>query len=368
MLTGLLAVACGQSTNDKDEAVDSEKSEDSTELEDSEKAGDSEKAEDSGEQRDSEVARDSAKVEDSEVGGDSAEERDSEYGVDTESIGDTVDGTDTHDTLETAGWQLVWRDEFEGNQIDSSKWAYEVNCWGGGNNEQQCYVDDAKNAYVEDGILHIKAIADNPTGETNPPDNTAMTTLPYSSARLRTKDKGDWKYGRIEARLQLPFGQGIWPAFWMLPTDWEYGGWAASGEIDIMEAVNLSPANNVVYGTLHYGGEWPDNVHSGESVAPDVNVASSFNIYAVEWEAGEIRWYLNDVHYATQTEWTTASGAAFPAPFDQRFHILLNLAVGGNWPGAPNDSTSFPQEMLVDYVRVYQCGADTQTGHGCGAN
>ncbi|MBN2339992.1 MAG: glycoside hydrolase family 16 protein [Deltaproteobacteria bacterium] len=263
------------------------------------------------------------------------------------------------------GWALIWHDEFDSAEIDLSKWEHEENCWGGGNNELQCYVADAKNSFIENGILHIKAIADNPSGEVNPPNDTNITTMPYSSARLRTKNLGDWKYGRIEARLQLPDGQGLWPAFWMLPTDSAYGGWAASGEIDIVEAVNLSPGDNIVYGTLHYGGQWPANVHSGDSVSPSTYVSDNFHTYAVEWEEGEMRWYVNDTLYATQTDWYTSGGASFPAPFDQPFHILLNVAVGGNWPGPPNDATVFPKEMRIDYVRVYQCAKDLETGHGC---
>ncbi|HSC86083.1 MAG TPA: glycoside hydrolase family 16 protein [Polyangiaceae bacterium] len=264
------------------------------------------------------------------------------------------------------GFALVWSDEFDGPSIDSSKWQHEVNCWGGGNNEQQCYVTAAKNSYIESGMLHVKAIADSPTGAIGGPGNDAtQVTRPYSSARLRTAGKADFKYGRFEARIKLPQGQGMWPAFWMLPTAYAYGGWARSGEIDIMEAVNTSPSNNLVYGTLHYGAEWPANVHTGDSYDPSNYVAENFHVYAAEWEQGEIRWFVDDVHFETQDDWYS-TGNAFPAPFDQDFHILLNLAVGGAWPGPPNDSTTFPQEMVVDYVRVYQCEAAPDTGIGCG--
>ena len=186
-----------------------------------------------------------------------------------------------------------------------------------------------------------------------------------SSARLLSRGKGDFKYGRVEAKLKLPYGQGLWPAFWMLPTDEAYGGWAASGEIDILEAINLGPGNNKVYGTLHYGGQWPANVHTGAETTPPANVWEADHVYAVEWEEGEVRWFVDDKHYETQTEWNSTA-AAFPAPFDQKFFILLNVAVGGQWPGPPNDSSTFPQEMLVDYVRVYECASDPATGHGCG--
>ncbi len=266
------------------------------------------------------------------------------------------------------GWRLVWSDEFDGNTIDSTKWQHEINCWGGGNNEQQCYVDDAKNSFVRDGALHLVALADNPSGAIGGPDNNqSVVTRPYSSARLNSRNRGDFRYGRIEARLTLPHGQGLWPAFWMLPTDSVYGGWAASGEIDIMEAVNLGDGENRVYGTLHYGGQWPNNVHTGDDFTANDNVWQNAHLYAVEWQEGEVRWFVDDVHYQTQTEWHT-NAAAFPAPFNQAFHILLNVAVGGQWPGPPNSETTFPQEMIVDYVRVYECAANPSTGVGCGTS
>ena len=269
-------------------------------------------------------------------------------------------------SVDSDGWRLVWSDEFDGTAIDGSKWQHEVNCWGGGNNEQQCYVSDAKNSFVQGGALHLVALADSPMGAIGGPDNNAsVVTRPYSSARLNTRNRGDFKYGRIEARITLPYGQGLWPAFWMLPTDNVYGGWAASGEIDIMEAVNLGPNENRIYGTLHYGGSWPNNVHTGMETTPSSSPWQNAHVYAVQWQEGEIRWYVDGELYETQTAWNT-SAAAFPAPFDQRFHILLNVAVGGAWPGSANNTTTFPQEMVVDYVRVYECTANPNTGIGCG--
>ena len=150
------------------------------------------------------------------------------------------------------------------------------------------------------------------------------------------------------------------------------GSWAAGGEIDIMEAVNLktidAAVTRAVHGTLHYGGEWPANVLSGASFAfGDVHPSDSFHVYALEWEEGEIRWYVDDVHYATQTSdgWYTQAGGPAAAPFDQPFHLVLNVAVGGNWPGPPDDATTFPQVMEVDYVRVYECSASPADGRGC---
>lgn len=242
------------------------------------------------------------------------------------------------------GYKLVWNDEFDGNAINKNKWEHEVNANGGGNNELQYYTDRSQNSYVSDGKLFIIAIKENYTGTEG--------SREYTSARMRTLNKGDWKYGRFEIKAKLPFGQGLWPAIWMLPTDWVYGGWAASGEIDIMELLGQEP--NRVYGTLHYGGTWPKNTHSGDShKLATGSFANSYHVFRLDWEEEEFRWYVDDALYLTQKNWYT-EGQSFPAPFDQRFHMLLNVAVGGNWPGNPNLSTTFPQVMEVDYVRVYQ--------------
>ncbi len=285
------------------------------------------------------------------------------------------------------GWVLVWSDEFDGDGIDPTRWAHERNCWGGGNAEQQCYTDAEHNSFVQDGLLHIVALHESTSGpavnDDDPaydPEDTSVT-LPYSSARLRTRDLGDWRFGRVEVRARLPFGQGTWPAIWMLPTARVYGGWAASGEIDVMEAVNLGVGGeNRVHGTLHYGSHWPNNVYSGaEYILPGgANPADDFHDYAVEWERGEIRWYVDGHHFATQTQdgWYTlyedngellvGEGAA---PFDESFHLILNLAVGGAWAANVNeggiDASVFPQELLIDHVRVYECSVDPATGDGC---
>ena len=242
------------------------------------------------------------------------------------------------------GWLLVWNDEFDGSKIDLTKWEHEVNAQGGGNNELQYYTDRPQNSWVDDGTLIIQALKEHYTGSEG--------TRDYTSARLRTKNKGDWKYGRFEIKAKLPFGQGLWPAIWMLPTYWLYGGWAASGEIDIMECVGHEP--NKVHGTLHYGGEWPDNVHTGKSYTlRNDNFSDDFHIFTIEWEATAFRWYVDNVLYQTQTYWHSDK-VDFPAPFDQYFHMLLNVAVGGNFPGDPDNTTTFPQRMVVDYVRVFE--------------
>ncbi len=243
-----------------------------------------------------------------------------------------------------SGWKLVWSDEFEGEKLDYSKWGVEENAFGGGNGELQLYTGRKENVRVADGHLIIEAHKDNA--------EIAGTRREYSSGRIRTKHRGDWKYARVEVRAKLPQGKGIWSAIWMLPTEETYGTWAASGEIDIMELVGDKPAE--VLGTLHYGARWPDNKHSGGKFKlPEGTFADDFHTFAIEWEEGRIRWFVDDELYQTQTKWSTKD-APFPAPFDQKFHLLLNIAVGGNLPGNPDASTKFPQQMTVDYVRVYQ--------------
>lgn len=239
------------------------------------------------------------------------------------------------------GYTIVWRDEFDYNGApDPDKWGYDIGDSGWGNNEWQYYTSDSTNVRVQDGNLVLEA------------HHYPESGVEYTSARIVTREKGDWLYGRIEIKGKLPYGQGIWPAIWMLPTDWEYGGWAASGEIDIMELLGQEP--NRVYGTLHYGGEPPANVNTGSSFALTNNsFASDFHVFTLEWEENEMRWYIDDYLYATQTEWHT-NGQPYPAPFDKRFHLILNIAVGGNWPGYPDDTTVFPQQMVVDWIRVYK--------------
>jgi beta-glucanase (GH16 family) len=260
-----------------------------------------------------------------------------------------IDDGGGNDTIpEVPGWTIVWNDEFNGPDIDMDKWEHEVNGWGGGNNELQYYTKRNVNSFIEDGNLVIQGLQETFTG----PDGTRE----YTSARLRTKNKGDWKYGRFEVKALLPYGQGIWPAIWMLPTDWVYGGWAASGEIDIMEMVGHE--NKPVHGTLHYGGAWPDNVQSGDSfVLQEGTFSGDYHVFTIEWKEGEIKWFVDGIPYLTQTQWFS-DGQEYPAPFDQRFHILLNVAIGGNWPGSPDHTTVFPQKMFVDYVRVYEKKSD----------
>jgi len=240
---------------------------------------------------------------------------------------------------------LVWGDEFDAAQLDPEVWFFEsgdgsqYGIPGWGNNELQWYLEDS--AELRDGMLVITAREESAGGKN------------YTSARLNTRDRFAFKYGRIEARIRFPAGQGIWPAFWMLPQDNVYGTWAASGEIDVVEAVNLGgTGGNTVFGTIHFGGESPANVFAGNDYLVPTDATAEFHTYALEWDATEMRWYVDDILYSTQNSWST-TGAPFPAPFDERFYVLFNVAVGGNFPGAPNAATEFPVTMEVDYVRVY---------------
>ena len=245
------------------------------------------------------------------------------------------------------GCVLVWADEFDGSAVDTGKWEFMIgngglyNLPGWGNNELQYY--RSENATVVNGELTITA------------REQSFGGFNYTSSRLRTKGLGDWKYGRFEMRAKLPSGQGFWPAFWMLPTDNVYGIWAASGEIDIMEQIGSEPDR--ILGSLHYGGESPGNVYTTSVYNLAPGEGSNYHVYAVEWEDGEVRWYIDGILYGTRTQWWSAGGP-FPAPFDQQFHLLLNLAVGGNLPGNPDGSTPFPAEYVIDYVRVYQLPAN----------
>jgi beta-glucanase (GH16 family) len=173
----------------------------------------------------------------------------------------------------------------------------------------------------------------------------------YTSARLNTIVWGQWKYGRFEIRARLPNTQGIWPAFWLLPANLHYGHWPAGGEIDIMEMIGSEPGR--VYGTLHFGN--PHEMNSGTYDLPiGQDFSDDFHVFALAWEPGLVRWYVDDVLYHTADEWFTSGDGEFPAPFDQEFYLIINVAVGGYWPGSPDSTSVFPQYLYVDYVRVYQ--------------
>jgi len=242
----------------------------------------------------------------------------------------------------SGNYELVWSDEFSYTGLpDSKKWSYDTdgNANGWGNNEAQHYTSgQLKNSEVKDGFLYINAIKENFEGKK------------YTSARLITKSKGDWLYGKVEVRAKLPEGRGMWPAIWMLPTDWDYGGWPSSGEIDIMENVGYDPY--VIVASAHTQSY---NHVQGTQKNATLNISdcyTQFHNYILEWEANEYRVYVDEkLYFAFKNE-----GTGYKVwPFDKRFHLLLNVAVGGNWGGQKGiDDTIFPRSMVVDFVRVYQ--------------
>lgn len=239
-----------------------------------------------------------------------------------------------------AGFNLVWQDEFDGSEIDGFNWQHLIDGNGGGNNELQYYTKSKANSFVKNGLLHIKAIE----------RSTPLHGCNYTSARLHSRGQANWTYGRFDVRAKLPVQQGIWPAIWMLPKEETYGKWPQSGEIDIVETIGHEPKN--VYGTIHYGPKWPENLHTGDTTqTARGNVSQAFHLYSVEWDTEGIRWYLDDKLFASKTK---KDIAPHKWPFDQPFYLILNLAIGGNWPGNPDKETVFPKYMFVDYVRVYQ--------------
>ncbi len=249
----------------------------------------------------------------------------------------------TDDTPEDtiAGWKLVWSDEFNyTGALDSTKWGYDIGSGGWGNNELQYYSSDLVNARAENGKMIIEAIR---YGDRVPE---------YSSARVVTTGKGDWTYGKIEVKAKLPSGRGTWPAIWMLPTDWNYGngGWPDNGEIDIMEHVGYDPGN--IHGSTHcHTYNWPKNTQKTAIInIPDAQ--DEFHSYIMEWYPEKIDMYVDSVKYFTSINDDTGWEAW---PFNKDFHLILNIAVGGNWGGAQGiDTTIFPQKMEVDYVRIYK--------------
>lgn len=268
-------------------------------------------------------------------------------------------------------WTLVWSDEFEGDAVDRSKWDfdlgngffdYRVHQWvaGWGNEELQYYTAEPENVQVRGSCVFIRAV------------KAPLHGCGYTSARLKTKARDgrvlfSKLYGRIEIRARVPWGKGLWPALWMLPVDDRYGGWAASGEIDLMEIVGERPEE--VLNSLHFGSSFPRrSLITTTHALPGGSRVSDWHVYAVEWEPGEIRFFVDDTQTCTYRHWWScsrvedgqgveATGAAdlnpWPAPFDQPFYLLMNVAVGGNFPGLPNAETQFPAELVVDYVRVY---------------
>jgi beta-glucanase (GH16 family) len=248
------------------------------------------------------------------------------------------------DTEQSSELELVWSDEFSMEGLpDPSRWSYDLGdgcpeICGWGNNEEQHYSDRSENARVQNGFLIIEA------------HQEKMGKRNYSSARLVSKHKGDWTYGRITVRAKLPKGKGVWPAIWMLPTEWSYGSWPKSGEIDIMEFVGYIPDS--LFGSIHTERF---NHIQGTQVTKGIfspTLSSDFHEYSIEWDADKIDFYFDNIKYQTFHNLREGIDAW---PFDRDFHLILNIAVGGNWGGKMGvDESIWPQKMLVDYVRVYQ--------------
>jgi beta-glucanase (GH16 family) len=242
-------------------------------------------------------------------------------------------------SLEEEEFQLVWNDEFDTDgRLDSNKWSYDLGGHGWGNKESQLYTDRIENARIENGILIIEVIKE------------TYDSSEYTSARIVTKNKGDWKYGRIEVKARIPNGTGTWPAIWMLPTLERRMSWPLDGEIDIMEHVGFNEGH--VHGTVHTEAynHTKGTQKGGEITINDV--ADTFHVYSIEWNADSIQWYVDNKKYylfenenISQEEW----------PFDNPFHLILNIAVGGSWGGQEGiDETIWPRRMEVDWIRVYQ--------------
>jgi beta-glucanase (GH16 family) len=269
-------------------------------------------------------------------------------------------------------WKLVWADEFDGDGVDPRKWDFDIgngffdyrnHVWveGWGNEELQYYTQQPTNVSVKDSLLTIRAVKEELHG------------CGYTSARMKTRKHDGTPlfikmYGRFEIRARVPWGKGLWPALWMLPHEDRYGGWAASGEIDLMEIVGEKP--HEVLNSIHFGSTGSDaralitHVHP----LPAGSTVADWHDYAVEWEPGEIRFFVDGVQTAVRDHWWSCSTLVkgvgiparrasdinpWPAPFDQPFYLIMNVAVGGNFPGVPNPQTQFPAELVVDYVRVY---------------
>ena len=263
-----------------------------------------------------------------------------------------------HAFAQSTAWTLVWSDEFtqpDGSSPDTNKWTYDLGADGWGNSELEYYTSRTNNARIVGGRLVIQANRESYSGSS------------YTSARLKTQGKWSWAYGRMETRIKIPRGQGMWPAFWMLGANITSVGWPNCGEVDIMENIGVEPT--LVHGTIH-GPGYSGSGGIGHSCALPGNpaFADDFHIYAVEWTTNQIKWFVDGCQYFS------ANAASLPAGttwvYTQPQFLLLNLAVGGTWPGNPDGTTVFPQQMLVDYVRVYApanlpaCGANLLSNPG----
>lgn len=236
------------------------------------------------------------------------------------------------------GWDLVWADEFNGSQIDLNNWTHELGDHGWGNNELQNYTSNPANSFVSNGKLIIEAKEDGNGG--------------YTSARMMTADKQEYMFGRIDIRAKLPEGQGIWPALWMLGSNFWDSGWPSCGELDIMELVGHEPGKT--HGTAHWGPQGtgtsiPASAHY--TLPGGEKFSEKFHVFSLVWDFNSVRWYMDDILFNEINEATVGNENY---PFNQDFFFIFNIAVGGNWPGSPDATTQFPQQMIVDYVRLFQ--------------
>lgn len=250
-----------------------------------------------------------------------------------------VDNTGYTTASSNSGLTLAWSDEFSGKTLNTGNWIYETGGSGWGNNELEYYTSSLNNSFLTGGYLVIEARKE------------TMSSNNYTSARIKTEDKMTFTYGRIDIRAKLPKGQGLWPAIWMLGNNISQPGygWPACGEIDIMELLGQNSQN--VYGTVHWGISGQGSTHIGGNYTISTgDFSSSFHVFSLQWDTTRLTFLVDDVAYFTANK-TDVSG---DYPFDKPFFFIMNVAVGGNWPGNPNSSTTFPQRMVVDYVRVFQ--------------
>lgn len=234
--------------------------------------------------------------------------------------------------------ELVWSDEFNGTALNTSNWNYETGGGGWGNHELQTYTSGTNNAYIENGNLVIEAKKDS-VGYNN-----------YTSARITTKGKQKFTYGRVDIKAKLPVTKGIWPALWMLGENITTVNWPACGELDIMELIGKNP--NKIYGTAHWGSSSANHASAGGNYTlPSGDYSNGFHVFSIEWSADKIEWSVDSTKFY-ELSMQNITGSNFP--FDKDFFLIFNVAVGGDWPGNPDASSVFPQKMYVDYVRVYQ--------------
>ena len=237
--------------------------------------------------------------------------------------------------IERVGMQLVWRDEFDGSEMNKDFWSHETGGHGWGNNELQFYQES--NAIVQDGHLIVQARKESSNGRS------------YTSSRIISKGKAEFQYGRLDVRASLPKGQGIWPAIWMLGNDISTVDWPACGEIDIMEMIGGAGRENTVHGTIHWQQEGKHTYLGGKSTLTEHTYSDEFHVFSILWTKDSITWFVDDKEY-----FTTPITSPEMLEFHHKFYILFNVAVGGNWPGSPDEQTTFPQSMIVDYVRLYK--------------